>query len=75
MELETTETDAFIQSRDSLVHTGRFLCQRNPDSSVRPFEEFSADLHFLDRIFARLMDWDGEIIDWRDHTGNTRRKA
>lgn len=75
MDLDTGEVTAFIKSRDSLVHTGRFLCQHKPSEGKRPFEEFREDIHFVDRIFARLLGWDGTIIDWRHPTGDRQRSV
>jgi hypothetical protein len=72
LSFDSQHLERFIESRNCLVHSGQFLCQKEHSETVTPFDEYVSDLHFLDRIFAKLLGWDGPIIDWRDRTGETK---
>ena len=70
-QVETVDLKLFIASRNKLVHTGRFYCESateeeskkcKPLANVR--DEYFFLVHFLDRIFLRLLDYKGIYIDW-----------
>lgn len=75
------DLELFVRSRNSLVHTGRFLCE-----TVEPKErgkhpalasvghEYFFLVNFLDRVFLKLFGYDGPYVDrssgrpeWRDN--------
>lgn len=70
LSLVGNELEDFIASRNSLVHTGRFLCEREgfgepterQGRSVT--EEYCFLLHVLDRVFLKLLGYSGPYLDW-----------
>jgi hypothetical protein len=71
------ELDFFVDSRDALVHQGRFSSTASPPGprefqpARTPREEFLFDVYFLDRIFLGLLGYDGRFLDARDPAGGS----
>ena len=70
----------FVQCRNSLIHTGHFYCETagtEERSTVVPHpssaEEYFWLLHFLDRLFLRLVAYEGPYVDW-SHPGSPVRR-
>ena len=70
----------FVQCRNSLIHTGHFYCETagtEERSTVVPHpssaEEYFWLLHFLDRLFLRLVGYEGPYVDW-SHPGSPVRR-
>ena len=69
---EKAEIDTFITCRDRLVHRGRFYSQVATEEEckkMKPFprviDEYAFMVNFLDRIFLRLLGYDGPYMDHR----------
>lgn len=68
-EPEEGEVKRFVDSRNSLVHNGRFHCEgerSGPDLRSRMEEEYFFLVSFLDRLFLRLVGYDGPYTPWRE---------
>src|SRR5262249_11540556 len=71
----------FVKCRNSLVHQGQFYCQSaEPQDRTGPVpplsgkkEEYCWLLHFVDRMFLRLVGYDGPYIDWQTPGQSARR--
>jgi hypothetical protein len=62
----------FVQCRNKLVHDGRFYCAiATPDeqNECKPLpsksHEYRFLVNFLDRVFLKLLGYNGPYIDWR----------
>lgn len=67
-EPEEAEIERFVASRNSLVHNGRFHCEgegSGPDLRSRMVDEYFFLVCFLDRLFLRLVGYDGPYTPWR----------
>lgn len=70
--LETHEMDQFLDSRNCLVHQGQFYCkavekdEANGRSEPLPSvnDEYFFMVTVLDRIFLRLVGYEGDHRDW-----------
>lgn len=65
-----------VNSRNSLIHRGRFVYDTETRKRHKmPFrsgvEEYWYDLLLLDRIFLRLLNYEGRYLDPRDCTGRS----
>ena len=65
------ELKLVIASRNALVHQGRFYCTAATAKQRRKCEplpsqivEYLCLLHFMDRLYLRLFDYEGHYIDW-----------
>jgi len=74
------ELKKFIECRDRLVHRGRFYSQVATEEErqripafPRPIDEYAFLVNFLDRIFLRLLGYDGPYID-HSEIGNEKRR-
>jgi len=58
--------DSFVNSRNSLVHTGTFYYTTEDGKKVYSSEqqEFFFLLNFMDRIFLKALKYEGIYIDW-----------
>lgn len=81
MNVSDQDRKVFVRCRNSLVHTGRFYCARaNEDDHATvpphpgPREEYFWLLHFMDRLFLRLVGYQGPYVDW-SHVGEPVRKT
>lgn len=73
LDLRYTERELklVIASRNALVHQGRFYCTAATPKQQRRCEplpsqtvEYFHLLHFIDRLYLRLFDYEGQYIDW-----------
>jgi hypothetical protein len=71
--VSASELERFVQSRNKLVHFGKFYCQaataeerEKAPPLATPLEEFRFLVNFLDRIFLKLLGYSGTYIDWRE---------
>lgn len=66
--LEVDDLQPIIDSRDSLVHTGKFLSQREIDKKYSQFQtpvsEYFYLLSFVDKCFLKLLGYRGLYYDW-----------
>jgi hypothetical protein len=69
--ISDADRNLFVSCRNSLVHDGRFYCESASDEDrvrvpprVGKTEEYLWLLHAVDRLFLRLVDYDGPYIDW-----------
>jgi hypothetical protein len=70
IDLQLTEDDiqSFIQSRNSLVHTGLFKSEkklRGGEDTQPLIEEYCFLMNVLDKIFLRLLGYHGQYVDRR----------
>jgi hypothetical protein len=74
LDLAVTNDDIrlFITCRNKLVHEGRFYCRAATSEErercqplASPLLEYMFLVNFLDRIFLKLLSYDGPYIDWR----------
>jgi hypothetical protein len=80
LSLSEADRRLFVRCRNSLVHRGRFYC-RTADEKMRqecappesPAREYFWLLHVMDRLFLRLLDYRGPMIDWSQPDNPTRR--
>jgi hypothetical protein len=79
LELSAEDQRLFVSCRNSLVHQGRFYCQSaNADDRSRvpphagPTHEYFWLLHVVDRMFLRLLDYNGPYVDWTE--GKPKRR-
>ena len=66
LQLTEEDTQRFIQSRNELVHTGRFKSEEKSRGAedIQPLiEEFCFLMSVLDKVFLRLLDYHGHYID------------
>jgi len=70
----------FVKCRNSLVHRGRFYCEtanagerRNCPPHDSKVQEYFWLLQIVDRLFLRLVGYDGPWIDW-SVPGNPQRR-
>jgi hypothetical protein len=75
------ELDLFIRCRNSLVHQGEFYClsatpaERQDRAPLpTPAAEYFFLVNVLDRIFLRLLDYDGTYVDHRIPGDPVRRR-
>ena len=71
LRIDDKDIALFVRSRDSLIHQGLFLTQTcEPSRSLvglpfrNPHQEFFWLLHFIDRLFLRLVGYNGPYLDW-----------
>jgi hypothetical protein len=71
IEISAEDRNLFVRCRNSLVHDGRFYCELASDEdrgSVSPQSEKSQEhywlLHVVDRLFLRLVGYEGPYVDW-----------
>lgn len=72
LRMGSKERGQFIDSRNTLVHQGQFYCkavergevERRSDPFPSPTEEYFFMVTVLDRIFLRLVGYDGKHRDW-----------
>jgi len=74
------EIDLFVKSRNSLIHGGEFFCIVATPKQREKFkvpsahtEEYLFLVNFLDRVFLKLLGYNGPYIDW-SVPGNPTRK-
>jgi len=63
----SSDVDRFVECRNTLVHKGRFHCTATTprDNSLdTALNEFGFMLHFVDRIFLKLLGYSGPYRDW-----------
>jgi hypothetical protein len=74
LELAVAQDDIrlFVTCRNKLVHEGRFYCRAATDNErerrpplASPVLEYMFLVNFLDRIFLKLLGYDGPYIEWR----------
>jgi len=67
LQLTEEDTQRFIQSRNSLVHTGHYKSEeKTRGEDTQPlFQEFCFLMSVLDKIFLRLLEYHGQFIDRR----------
>jgi hypothetical protein len=61
------QMERFVESRNALIHKGRFHCTTTTpadNSSEGKLNEFGFMLHFVDRIFLKLLGYSGRYRDW-----------
>lgn len=84
LEISVSDEDLqlFVRCRNSLVHTGRFysmMADGNERAAVKPHrnpsEEYFWLVHFLDRLFLRLVGYRGPYVDWSHPEKPLRRKT
>ncbi len=70
LNVDTRDLNLFVKCRDSLVHQGRFYCQTvTPEERVKEaplsneVEEYFFLVHFVDRVFLRLLGYSGPYIN------------
>ncbi|MGH9460943.1 MAG: hypothetical protein ACRD1X_06970 [Vicinamibacteria bacterium] len=82
VDLSLTDADLqlFVRCRNSLVHRGRFYCQTANEKArlkcpphASPVHEYGWLLHVMDRLYLRLVDYRGPMIDWSDPGNPSRR--
>jgi hypothetical protein len=69
LEVNDEDLSLFVKSRNNLIHHGRFTSDRryklegtgNFNDST---QEYFWLAHFVDRLFLRLVDYDGPYFDW-----------
>lgn len=78
---EKAEIDRFITCRDRLVHRGRFYSQvataeerEKVPVFARTIDEYAFMVNFLDRVYLRLLGYDGPYVD-HSVPDNPTRKA
>lgn len=67
------DAELFAGCRNSLAHTGQFLSTKRPPGKPCPFaqgwpgnkQEYFFMQSLVDRVFLRLLDYDGPYLDWR----------
>jgi hypothetical protein len=69
--ISSKDLNLFIYCRNSLVHTGRFYYETatlEESKECKPLpsktHEFLFLVHTLDKIFLKLLGYDGPYIDW-----------
>lgn len=81
--LETTgkEIRIFVESRNKLVHNGRFYCELATSDERKKLSPLPSKIHeylflvnFLDRVFLKLLGYGGPYIDWRVPGSPTRQE-
>ncbi len=72
LNLEYEETALFVKCRNSLVHSGRFYCDRAPTSEVEElpwgedrYGEYLFMTQFLERLLLGLLGYSGTYYDRR----------
>ena len=79
LRLDDKELRQFVDSRNKLVHEGRFYCEVATDDEKKtwpfgsPREEYRFMLGLLDRVYLRLLGYDGPYIDWSSVRGPVHR--
>jgi hypothetical protein len=70
--VEPDDIKLFVECRNKLVHEGRFYCTAATSREIErcqplasPLLEYMFLVNFLDRIFLKLLDYDGPYIEWR----------
>lgn len=64
------DVDRFLKCRNSLVHTGMLICYKEARkknercAQEEIYEEFFFLINFLDKIFLKLLSYDGFYSDW-----------
>jgi hypothetical protein len=65
------EIQLFYESRNSLVHQGEFYCRTATDKKkkrtpplLKPVDEYFFLINFIDKIFIKLLNYDGVYLDW-----------
>ncbi len=65
------EIDLFVKSRNSLIHEGEFYCitaTPGQRKKCKPLstktEEYLFLVNFLDKVFLKLLGYNGPYIDW-----------
>jgi hypothetical protein len=65
------EIDLFVKSRNSLIHEGEFYCitvTKGEKKKCKPLstktEEYLFLVNFLDKVFLKLLGYNGPYIDW-----------
>ncbi len=65
------EIDLFVKCRNSLIHEGEFYCitaTRGQRKKCKPLstktEEYLFLVNFLDKVFLKLLGYNGPYIDW-----------
>jgi hypothetical protein len=76
------ELKLFIRSRNSLVHRGQFYChsadvedRADYPPKERPYEEYEFLIEVLDRLFLRLLGFEGAYVDWRGRELSVRSRS
>jgi hypothetical protein len=67
LQLTAEDTQRFIQSRNTLIHKGRFKCEEKSRGAedTQLFEEFCFLMNVLDKVFLRLLEYHGQYMDRR----------
>jgi hypothetical protein len=67
LQLTAEDTQRFIQSRNTLIHKGRFKCEEKSRGAedTQLFEEFCFLMNVLDKVFLRLIEYHGQYMDRR----------
>ena len=68
LQLTEEDTQSFIQSRNSLVHTGLFKSEkklRGGEDTQPLIEEYCFLMNVLDKVFLRLLEYHGQYVDRR----------
>lgn len=70
--VEPDDIKLFVECRNKLVHEGRFYCTAATPQEIKrcqplasPLLEYMFLVNFLDRIFLKLLGYDGPYIEWR----------
>ena len=66
IKLDVSDDDLkhFVECRNSLIHRGRFHCStQTPSDNNAVLNEFGFMLHFVDRIFLKLLGYSGPYLD------------
>jgi len=81
LKISSKDLNLFIYCRNSLVHTGRFYHETaTPEErkECKPLasktHEFLFLVHTLDKIFLKLLGYDGPYIDWSSPGNPTPRQ-
>jgi hypothetical protein len=70
LEVDEKEIKRFVNSRNALIHTGKFYSDPLVDRAM--FEEYSFLVNFLDRVFLKLFNYSGDYNNFRKW-GNSLR--
>ena len=71
LRLENNDICLFINSRNSLIHKGKFYCEgKESNKQCRPLanrvEEYFFVLNILDQTMLKLIGYSGPYIDYRN---------
>lgn len=61
IDFDKKELQLVIDSRNSLIHQGKYLCERQKTLSKTPFEEYLFIISFMDSAILRILGYDGPI--------------